>query len=275
MIWDRRVVGAVQVSAPSSPYDAEDLKTLTVAGGQLGRAVTYAQERTQRSNDQRLTAIGRMLASVAHDLRTPMTVISGHAQLMIEEEDPRQRIERCSRILGQIEEMVAMIGDLLAFARGDSSVRRSHVEVDALAAEMQQSIMPLCAPRGIALQLDASRGVAIVDLGRTKRIIHNLAKNAIDVMTRGAHLHIALTAEQQGLHILVRDQGKGMDEATQARLFEPFFTDKSDGTGLGLTIVKRFVDDHGGSIRVKSAEGSGTTVEVLLPHAARSENDTL
>ncbi len=152
----------------------------------------------------------------------------------------------------------------------------SPVEVDALCVKSCTRPSCRCARRsGIALAIEPGHGVAIVDLSRTKRIIHNLAKNAIDVMTRGAQLSIALTAEHQGLHIVVRDQGIGMDETTQARLFEPFFTDKSDGTGLGLTIVKRFVDDHGGSIRVKSAEGSGTTVEVLLPHAARSENDTV
>ena len=92
-------------------------------------------------------------------------------------------------------------------------------------------------------------------------------------MRRGDSLFIAMASSDEGLKLTVRDQGPGMTEAKRARLFEPFFSDKTGGTGLGLTIVKRFVEDHAGSIAVKSAPGEGTTVEVLLPHASCSEND--
>jgi signal transduction histidine kinase len=256
-------------------FEDDDIKTMTVIAAQLSRVITNADERHQRSTNERLAAVGQMLASVAHDLRTPMTVVSGYAQLMGEEEDdPPQRTHRCARILKQIDEMMAMIGDLLAFARGDSRLRATDVKLDLLAAELEETLKYTCEPRGIRLAVERAPGVAVVDQGRVKRILHNLAKNAIDVMRRGDGLFISMAVSDEGLRLTVRDQGPGMNEATRARLFEPFFSDKAGGTGLGLTIVKRFVEDHDGTIEVKSAPGEGTTVQVLLPHAPRSENDT-
>ncbi len=280
LVWDRRIIGAFEVSQPETRNDGrggfedDDIKTMTVVAAQLSRVITNADERLQRSTNERLAAVGQMLASVAHDLRAPMTVVSGYAQLMGEEEDdPSQRTYRCNRILTQIDEMMAMIGDLLAFARGDSKLRASDVKLESLAADLQETLRHTCAPRGIKLEVERQPGVAVVDQGRVKRILHNLAKNAIDVMRRGDGLFIDMQSSDEGLKLTVRDQGPGMNEATRARIFEPFFSDKAGGTGLGLTIVKRFVEDHSGTIAVKSAPGEGTTVEVLLPHAARSEND--
>ncbi|HSI05338.1 MAG TPA: HAMP domain-containing sensor histidine kinase, partial [Myxococcota bacterium] len=281
LVWDRRIIGAFEVSQPEprgngrAGFEDDDIKTMTVVAAQLSRVITNADERLQRNTNERLAAVGQMLASVAHDLRTPMTVVSGYAQLMGEEEDdPSQRTYRCNRILTQIDEMMAMIGDLLAFARGDSRLRAGDVKLESLAADLQETLRHACDPRGIKLAIERKPGVAVVDQGRVKRILHNLAKNAIDVMRRGDGLFIDLQTSDEGLHLTVRDQGPGMNEATRARIFEPFFTDKAGGTGLGLAIVKRFVEDHSGTIAVKSAPGQGTTVEVLLPHAARSENDT-
>lgn len=281
LVLDRRIIGAFEVSQPEPTSDGrasfkdDDIKTMTVVAAQLSRVITNADERNQRSAQERLAAVGQMLASVAHDLRTPMTVVSGYAQLMGEGDDPSQRTFRCNRILMQIDDMTAMIGDLLSFARGDKQLRATSVNLEALAADMHEVLSATCEPRGIALSIDRSDGTAIVDLGRVKRILQNLAKNAIDVMRRGDGLFIVMASSDEGLKLTVRDEGPGMTEAKRARLFEPFFSDKVGGTGLGLTIVKRFVEDHAGSIAVKSAPGEGTTVEVLLPHASRSENDTM
>ena len=126
LVWDHRVIGAVRVHTPSSRpgeshggYDLEDLKVLTLIAGQVARGVSLAQARKEQLDTERLAAIGQMLAGVAHDLRNPMTVISGLAQIMADDPDGSARKRRCERILNQIDEMTAMIGDLLAFARGD------------------------------------------------------------------------------------------------------------------------------------------------------------
>jgi signal transduction histidine kinase len=274
LVWDRRIIGALEVSGPERTYDSEDLKTLTLVAGQLSRALTVTQERAERTHNDRLAVIGRMLASVAHDLRTPMTVISGHAQLMTDEADAAKRIERSNRILVQIDEMTAMVGDLLAFARGDSKLHIAYVSIEPLALELRDTLRPVCEPRGIQLRVEHRPGVAFVDPGRVKRILHNLAKNAIDVTSRGDSLTIGIFATDQALELFVQDEGIGMDAETRARLFEPFFTGKAGGTGLGLTIVKRFVEDHRGRITVSSAPGRGTRIDVVLPHVRGPEMDT-
>src|SRR5690606_33105905 len=121
---------------------------------------------------------GRMLAGVAHDLRNPMTVISGYAQIMAVEEQADLRRARCERVLHQIDEMTAMVADLLAFARGDSRLKAGEVDVARLGAELEETLGVHCTPRGILLEIEAPPGRAHVDPSRARRIITNLAKNA-------------------------------------------------------------------------------------------------
>ena len=111
-----------------------------------------------------------------------------------------------------------------------------------------------------------------MDVSRTKRILYNLAKNAVDVLTVGGRLEIDIDEQGGGLAVRVTDDGPGSPEEIRARLFDPFVTaGKANGTGLGLSIVKRFVDDHGGQIDVESRVGGGTAFTVRLP---RVEKDT-
>lgn len=271
LVWDQRVVGAVEVLNPTprpsgaTGYDREDLKVLTLIAGQLARAVALTVERQARIDTERLAVIGRMLAGVAHDLRDPMNTISGYAQLMTLDADAAVRQQRCERILAQVDEMTAMIGDLLAFARGDTKLHPSTVDLERLASESEETLRPHCNPRGITLALSTTGGTAVIDAGRTKRILFNLAKNAVDVLRAGGTLSIDLTEKNGGLALRVADDGPGIPPEVRSRLFEPFVTaQKTGGTGLGLSIVKRFVEDHGGAIEVES-EANGTTFVVQLP----------
>ncbi len=275
LVWDQRVIGAVEVLNPrprasgAVGYDLEDVKVLTLIAGQLARAVAVARDRQARIDNERLVLIGRMLASVAHDLRNPMTAISGYAQLMVNDGEEGVREERCERILSQIDEMTAMITDLLAFARGDTRLHPASLEVAKLARDAEHHLRSQCAPRGIELVCLANGGTAVIDVGRAKRILFNLAKNAIDVLNHGDTLTIEIREQAGGLRLRVSDTGPGIPEEVRARLFEPFVTaGKVNGTGLGLSIVKRFVDDHGGSIEVETATGAGTTIVAHLPQVA-------
>lgn len=274
LVWDRKIIGAIEVLNPKQRdtgavgYDLEDLKVLTLIAGQVARAVALTRERQTRNDTDRLAVIGRMLAGVAHDLRNPMTAISGYAQLMAMEGESADRQVRCDRILIQIDEMTAMISDLLAFARGDTLLRPVEVLISQLADETRDLLLLQCEPRGIGLSVHSGEGTARIDLGRAKRIIYNLARNAVEVLSTGGKLDVALAEMQGGLSIRVTDDGPGIPEPIRARLFEPFVTaGKVDGTGLGLSIVKRFVDDHGGEITVESTEDNGSTFIVSLPKA--------
>jgi signal transduction histidine kinase len=272
LIWDDQVIGAVEVlnPRPSStgavPYDDEDLKILTLIAGQVARAVALTQQRQARIETDRLVFLGRMLAGVAHDLRNPMTVISGYTQLMAIEASMPKREARCDQILEHIDEMTAMIADLLAFARGKTELKPAMVDIQKLAADLEGGLNVLCDPRGIKLVIKAEGGGVMIDIARVKRIINNLAKNAVDVLKRDEKLTIGLKVSEKCLSISVTDTGPGIPDEVSTHLFEPFVTaGKKDGTGLGLSIVKRFVDDHAGTIRVKSRPGVGTSFFVDLP----------
>lgn len=275
LVWDGRVLGAVEVLNPrprptgAKAYDLEDLKVMTIIGGQVARAVALTLQRKARLDTERMAVIGRMLAGVAHDLRNPMTVISGYAQLMSIEDDEDERQQRCTRILFQVDEMTAMVGDLLAFARGDSTLRPANVSVTLLGTEVTEMLKLQCDPRGIVLSVDAEEGSANVDLARAKRILYNLAKNSVDVLSRGDKLDVQLREQEGGLLMQVKDNGPGIPEDIRAQVFEPFVSSgKVNGTGLGLSIVKRFVADHQGMVSVDSTEGKGTTFVVHLPEVS-------
>ncbi|MEZ4270108.1 MAG: HAMP domain-containing sensor histidine kinase [Myxococcota bacterium] len=237
-------------------------------GAQIARAGPLTRARDERIQTERLALVGRMLAGVAHDLRNPMTVISGYAQLMVFEEDPVAREVRSERIMTQIDEMTAMITDLLAFSRGHTELTPVTVDLPALAQSIAETLGIQCKPRGIVLRLKAPPIEAHVDPARVKRIVLNLAKNATDVLRRGQTLSIEFNPIRNGVSVRVSDTGPGIPEEVKSRLFEPFVTaGKANGTGLGLSIVRRFVDDHGGNISVESVLGKGTSFYVELPNA--------
>ena len=239
---------------------------MTLIAGQVARAVMLTLERQAKLDTERLAAIGRMLAGVAHDLRNPMTAISGFAQLMAMDVDPEKRKTRCKRILFQIDEMTSMIGDLLAFSRGETKLNPMSVDVEGLARDAREVIDAHCKLRGIVLDVSSTGGRVTVDAGRTKRIIYNLAKNATEALAEGGQLKVDLEEHEGSLILKVSDTGPGIPAEVRDHLFEPFITSgKAYGTGLGLSIVKRFVDDHHGEIDVESQEGLGTSFIVKLP----------
>jgi len=269
--WDHRVIGALEVLNPlpqrdgTRGYDLGDLKLLTLIAGQVASALTVAKQRSARLDTERLAAVGGMLAGVAHDLRNPMTVISGYAQLMAEEGDATARRNASERIVYQVDEMTGMIADLLAFSRGDSRLHPSVVSLPELVGDIGENLKMQCTPRGINLHIDASPGSVVIDAGRTKRIIYNLAKNGIEALKRGGHLTLKLGQKGHDLDLEVNDDGPGIAPEVRARIFEPFVSaGKPHGTGLGLSIVKRFVEDHRGQVTVDSQPGRGTTFSVRL-----------
>jgi signal transduction histidine kinase/putative methionine-R-sulfoxide reductase with GAF domain len=267
--WDGRAIGALQVSfergSDPSEHD-EALRMVTLVAGQLARGIVLARERQARVQTERLAFLGRMLAGVAHDLSSPMAVLAGYAEMLTSEEDEARRRSQSQRLLRQVDQMEEMLGDLLAFARGDATLRISDLRVEQFGEEVEALLETLSRHRRIETELRATGGIARVDVGRARRIVYNLVRNAIDVLRAGDRVEVELAERAGGLAIVVADSGPGIPAEVRARMFQPFVTSgKEDGTGLGLAIVRRFVDDHGGSIQVETAPGRGTTFRVELP----------
>lgn len=266
-------LGSLELLNKKGGFNEADERLAVLLAGQIGRAFASRQNRAEQERKARMASIGQMLAGVLHDLRTPLTVIAGYAEMMAEEPAEKERRDMAQGILSQLDHVAAMQKETLAFARGEKSVlmRRVYVHVfmkeleEQLAREFEQS-------KADVKVVTAYTGAARFDENKMKRVILNLARNAIDAMPDGGRF--TFTADREGDDLVFRaaDTGEGIPEAIADRLFESFVTaGKKNGTGLGLAIVKKIVEEHGGTVTFRSKQGKGTTFEVRIPAGVEAD----
>lgn len=250
----------------SAGFDEGDLKLLVLIAGQAAKAISLARTRSARSKQERLASIGRMLASILHDLKTPMTIISGYAQLMAQIDDGRQREAYVEQILRQFDLMKGMTQEVLLFARGENELLARRIFVGKFMEELYTQLTHALAGRNITLTVDPQyRDAAFFDEQKMLRVMHNLSRNAAEAMAGGGTLQIRTRAENEQLVFEVEDSGGGIPAELEGRLFGLFASAKQGGTGLGLAIVKKMVEEHGGNITYRSRPGEGTCFTIRLP----------
>lgn len=259
-------------------WDDEDLRLLVLIAAQVAKALNNARARSEHSNRDRLASIGRMLAGVLHDVKTPMTIISGYAQLMAATDDADQRTVYVEHILRQFELMNGMTKEVLAFSRGDTDLFVRKVYMHRFLPEVRTQLEAAVAGRGSEVTMEAGYdGVAFFDEQKLLRVIHNLVRNAVEAMPQGGLVKVSV--QQRGGELIweIADNGPGIPAAVADRLFTLFASGRKGGTGLGLAIVKKIVEDHGGRIEYQSRRAepgsggrSGTTFTIALP-ALRGE----
>jgi len=270
LVDGEEIIGAIELLDHRDPhgeagFSESDLKLLVLIAGQVSKAISLWRTRTARESKDRLASIGQMLAGVLHDLKTPMTIISGYAQLMASTEETAQREAYVDQILRQFDIMSGMAREVLAFARGDADIFIRKVYLHQFLEEVTTQLRASLAGRNIELDVVAGYdGVAHFDHNKMLRVLHNLARNAADAMPDGGKLRLATSTEGGQLVIEVSDTGSGIPPEVQRRLFALFASAKRGGTGLGLAIVKKIVDDHGGSIDWTTGS-TGTTFQIRLP----------
>ncbi len=246
-------------------WGEDDLKLLVLIAAQAANAIATARRRSEQSNRDRLASIGRMLAGLLHDLKTPMTIISGYAQLMAAADDAEQREKYVEQIQRQFDLMAGMTREVLAFARGDTDLVVRKVYMHRFSEELTTQLGAAVAGRGIDFAVEARfDGVAYFDEQKLMRVFHNLTSNAIEAMPEGGQLRVRVDKEDDMLVWTVADNGPGIPEKIRGKMFELFATGRKGGTGLGLAIVKKVVDDHHGTIRVDTGP-TGTTFVIKLP----------
>jgi signal transduction histidine kinase/putative methionine-R-sulfoxide reductase with GAF domain len=248
------------------PWNDDDVKLLVLIAAQAASAISLAQRRSEQSNRDRLASIGRMLAGFLHDLKTPMTIISGYAQLMAAMDDPAQRDKYVEQIQRQFDLMAGMTREVLAFARGDTDLVIRKVYVHRFAEELSTQLGAAVQGRGIDFEVETRYdGIAYFDEQKLMRVFHNLASNAIEAMPDGGQLRVMIDKDGDD-HLVwaVRDTGPGIPDQVRGRLFELFATGRKGGTGLGLAIVKKIIDDHHGTIHPETGP-SGTTFVIRMP----------
>jgi nitrogen fixation/metabolism regulation signal transduction histidine kinase len=230
------------------------------------------RQRQELERTQRLEAWADMARQVAHDIKNPLTPIQLSAEHARRVNVDRGRplspvLDECvNAILGQVRLLRQIAAEFSSFASSPTP----HPEPTSLDALVRDVIEPYLAglAERVAVRVETA-AVPQVTIDRTlfTRALTNILENALHAMPGGGRLTVetARGADGRTVEVRVTDTGVGMDDDALARIFEPYFSTKATGTGLGLTIAKRNIELNGGTIHVASAPGVGTTVTLVVP----------
>jgi signal transduction histidine kinase len=237
-----------------------------------GAAQRLFAARSELAQGQRLALAGQMAASVAHQVGTPLNLISGYVQLLRAGRDEGSPDDqRLRTIQEQIARVTAIVQSLLDQTRRAELALSPHAPA-AVVRGLAELVRPSLVGRGVELLLDVEPGLPAVDVDPTQieQALLNLVTNAIDAMPDGGRLTLGARHDGDGVELVVADTGAGIAASDLARVFDPLFTTKppGKGTGLGLPILREIVEAQHGTVRLDSRPGEGTTAVVRLPRSA-------
>lgn len=219
----------------------------------------------QLSRHERLSALGRMVASLAHQIRTPLSAALLYASHLTEHVLPVEQQQRfAGRLKERLHELEHQVRDMLIFARGELPLP-DRLSPSALFDALRSAAEPHVLGMQVRWQCDSRIGELLCNRDTLVGTLLNLIENSIQAGGREAHLKIHLYSRGETLRLCISDNGPGIDSATLARLGEPFFTTKTTGTGLGLAVVKAVARAHQGDVQLRSRPGRGTCAIITLP----------
>ncbi len=223
------------------------------------------EEQLRRS--ERLASLGRLAAGIAHEIRNPLSSIKGFATILAGRFQDDDRSKRIAEVMVQeVERLNRVVTELLDYAKPTEL----HMETVACSEIINQTVELLAGTaeeRGVEIEfrvLPADMEL-VLDADRFSRALLNLCLNALQSMARGGILRIAAERRDGWGHLSVTDSGTGIAPEDLPHVFDPYFTTKPDGVGLGLANVHKIIEAHQGQIEVSSTLGIGTTFEMLLP----------
>ena len=225
------------------------------------------QERAERQD--RLTAMGEMAAQLAHQVRTPLSTSVLYAgQLAKGSLSDRQRQQFSEKLLDGLRHTETLVREMLAFSRG-GSFSKQPIHVDDAIVTALAGLQPRLRALGARLDIDvggARRGRIAGNLDALAGAFSNLIDNALNHGAQGVSIRITAVADDaEFLTLRVEDDGPGIDPAALPRVFDPFFTTRERGTGLGLAVVQAVVLEHGGSLRASTSTLGGARFDIQLP----------
>jgi two-component system sensor histidine kinase HydH len=231
---------------------------------------TVKQLEKELRRNERLAALGKMAAGVAHELRNPLSSIKGLAVLLKSHfSAPSSESETADILVKEVERLNRGIGELLDYAK-PGQLRREAASIAEIIGKTVSLVQVDAQSYGIAIKLEMDRDLprVMVDKDKMNQVFLNLFLNAIQAMERGGELVVRAEHDQRSISVTVRDNGVGIAEENLLRVFDPYFTTKNAGTGLGLAMSSKIVEEHGGWIKLDSVAGEYTAVRVVLPLAA-------
>ncbi|MDP2182308.1 MAG: ATP-binding protein [Actinomycetota bacterium] len=278
-----REVTVVTVGGKSVHVQASTTRMRTVGGRVLGAVITLEDVSDIKSlTDQliradRLAAMGELTAGVAHEVRNPLGVIRASVQLLEDAQCDPARINEAGEVIKQeIDRLDKVIKALLDFGR-PSKPTLVETDLESVLDDVILFTQRFAKQSDVRIETlyDGDLPRVVGDPDQLKQVFLNLVTNAVQAMEDGGGLIRVRTAvDGQYVRVDVEDNGRGIPEQNLGKVFDPFFSTRDDGTGLGLTIVHRIIDEHGGHIEVQSGR-EGTAFRVSLPaveHAYERRN---
>ncbi len=249
----------------STIRDSEDL-----LGGILivvSEITEQVQLNQQVSRAERLAALGELASSLAHEIKNPLTSIQGFVQMLPDRKDDHEYVEKTADILQkECRRLDELIDNLHSYAKPQVGQRQKFTLVN-LIDETVTLIRKQAEKSKVELMVNVPEELEVFgDSSKLKEVIMNLCLNSIEAMQKGGTLTIqGDRTDRNEARLTIRDTGVGMNDDQLEKIFNPFYTTKEEGTGLGMAITHRIVEDHGGIMNIDSSPDEGTTVEVLLP----------
>ncbi len=248
-------------------FTENDRLLLRLIASQLATALAHQHERTNREREHRLATVGRLLAGVLHDLRTPMTTISGYAELLSETRDDTEKKEFLGHIRNALTRIKNMTSDIIAFSRGEKGLLLATCDLTEFIEKFTREVANTLKSHNVSFTVhQRTSGSIKLDQEKMLRAFHNIANNAADAMTDGGNFTFECDRVGDRVIFSFTDTGSGIPEKIQATVFNSFVSyGKNQGTGLGLAVAREIVNGHGGDIRFTTAPGAGTTFVVSIP----------
>jgi two-component system, NtrC family, sensor kinase len=216
---------------------------------------------------ERLAAAGQLAAQFAHEVGTPLNLISGHVQLLRARARDERVIQRLDIIAGQIDRITNIVRSMLDSTRRPVP-RLESVDINSLLAQILDATQPTLMARNVELQTRIANGLPPIeaDPDQLQQVFINLINNSLDAMPLGGKLTVSTALDTDSVLIVLADSGEGIAEDQIDLIFDPMFsTKRGRGTGLGLTIVKQIISEHNGEVEVESDPGRQTTFRIRLP----------
>jgi two-component system sensor histidine kinase HydH len=267
-------------SGKAVPIKIAGAQLMDHRGKRIGRVLVMRDVRQIRSMEQqiehsrRLAALGSMAAGIAHEVRNPLGTLRGLAHFFGAEDGATNACKEYSKfMISEVDRLNHLVTELLQFG-APREIAFDKVDVKTMVEKIVTLLEKDFAAKGIRFVHQFDENVELYgDTDLLMQTLLNLLKNSIQATPEGDEISLDIGCDGQACRISVSDTGVGMSDETKNKMFDPFYTTRKSGTGLGLSVSHRIVERHNGYFEINSALNTGTTITIVLPHKEKKEHE--